>query len=55
MSINADAYRLVKPGEFEFTTITHEFNDGDVIVNPKKQVCVTQIYVITQVIVVKKR
>ena len=36
MSINADAYRLVKPGEFEFTTITHEFNDGDVIVNPKK-------------------
>ena len=54
MSINADAYRLVKPGEFEFTTITHEFNDGDVIVNPKKQ-CVTQIYVIIQVIVVKKR
>lgn len=41
MSIDADAYRLVKPGEFEFTTITHEFNDGDVIVNPKGK-CVSR-------------
>ncbi|QDW97260.1 dehydrogenase [Staphylococcus warneri] len=36
MSIESKAYRLIQPGEFEYTTINHEFRDGDVIVNPSK-------------------
>ncbi|PCF84967.1 alcohol dehydrogenase catalytic domain-containing protein [Staphylococcus intermedius] len=36
MSINSNAYRLVAPGKFEYTTITHEFEAGDVIINPTK-------------------
>ncbi|EHJ06870.1 alcohol dehydrogenase catalytic domain-containing protein [Staphylococcus simiae] len=36
MSIKSNVYRLIKPGEFEYTTIEHDFNEGDVIVNPTK-------------------
>lgn len=36
MSIESKAYRLIQPGEFKYTTINHEFRDGDVIVNPEK-------------------
>ncbi|EJJ6354943.1 alcohol dehydrogenase catalytic domain-containing protein [Staphylococcus pseudintermedius] len=36
MSINSNAYRLIAPGKFEYTTITHEFEEGDVIINPTK-------------------
>lgn len=40
MSIQSHAYRLIAPGEFEYTTITHEFDEGDVIINPiKASVC----------------
>lgn len=36
MSVKSNVYRLIKPGEFEYTTIEHKFNEGDVIVNPTK-------------------
>lgn len=36
MNIQSTAYRLTAPGVFEKTTLSHDFNEGDIVVKPTK-------------------
>lgn len=36
MNVQSTAYRLTAPGVFEKTTLSHDFNEGDIVVKPTK-------------------